>query len=156
MPSSDEATETPLLYFDDVAVGDVWDSPARTVTEADVLAFAELTGDHNPLHTDAQFAAQTPFGRPIMHGLLGLSLVAGLASLHPRMATLSFLRILEWSFLAPVFFGDTVHVRSEVLQMEPKGRGRRGIIVWGKELINSDGAIVQRGQTETLVQARPS
>src|SRR5262245_41641888 len=93
------------LYFDQIQVGDTWESPARTVTEADVVNFAGLTGDYNPLHVDHEFARGTPFGKPLAHGLLGLSLVAGLGSHSPWMRTVAFVRIREWNFIKPVFIG---------------------------------------------------
>jgi acyl dehydratase len=142
------------LTFDDVEVGDTWTSPARTITETDVVQFASLTGDFNPLHVDQEFARQTPFGKPIAHGLLGLSYVAGLGSHFPRMATLSFLRILEWNFIKPIHFGDTVHVETEILSKEPKARGRRGEITWKRSLVNQAGEVVQEGRTLTLVAGR--
>ncbi len=142
------------LTFDDVEVGDTWTSPARTITETDVVQFACLTGDLNPLHVDQEFARQTPFGKPIAHGLLGLSYVAGLGSHFPRMATLSFLRILEWNFIKPIHFGDTVHVETEILVKEPKARGRRGEITWKRSLVNQAGEVVQEGRTLTLVAGR--
>jgi acyl dehydratase len=142
------------LSFEDVAVGDTWISPARTITETDVVQFACLTGDFNPLHVDQEFARSTPFGQPIAHGLLGLSYVAGLGSHAPRMATLSFLRILEWNFVKPICFGDTVHVRTEILGIEPKARGRRAEITWQRELVNQAGDVVQIGRTLTLVAGK--
>lgn len=148
-----KSTDEPL-YFDDVEIGNQWETPGRAVTESDVLAFADLSGDHNPLHVDAEFAKSTPFGRQIAHGLYGLSLVAGLASHSPRMKTLSFLKILEWNFLHPIYFGDVVHVQTEALAKEPKARGRRGIITWRRRLINQDGQVVQEGTTQTLVEGR--
>lgn len=77
---------TEPLHFGDLAVGDHWTSFGRTVTETDVVNFAGMTGDYDPLHVDHEFARQTPFGKPIAHGLLGLSLVAGLASQCPSVA----------------------------------------------------------------------
>jgi acyl dehydratase len=142
------------LTFDDVEVGCTWDSPARTVTESDVVGFAGLTGDYNPLHVDHEFARGTPFGKPIAHGLLGLSFAAGLASHSPWMRTAAFTRICEWKFLKPIYIGDTVHVHTEVLSKEPKGRGRRGLIVWKRQVINQAGEVVQEGTTETLVECR--
>jgi acyl dehydratase len=142
------------LGFNDVEVGDVWESPARTVTEADVTLFAGLTGDFNPLHVDHEFAKNTPFGRPIAHGLLGLSLAAGLASRAPWMRTAAFLKIQEWSFLQPIHFGDTVHVQTEILAKEAKSRGRRGVVTWRRRLVNQAGVVVQEGITETLVDAK--
>ena len=113
------------LGYDELAIGDEWESPGRTVTEADVVAFAGLSGDFNPLHVDHAWAARGPFGRPVAHGLLGLALVSGLASHSPRVDTQAFLAILEWNFLLPIAFGDTVRVVSRVESIEPQARGRR-------------------------------
>src|SRR5687768_12140429 len=104
------------LYYDDVEPGQHWRSPARTIMASDVEQFADLTGDNNPLHLDEQFASQTPFGRPIAHGLLGMSLVAGLGSRSPSMHTAVFVRVLEWRFLHPIYIGDTVHVETMVME----------------------------------------
>jgi acyl dehydratase len=146
-----EATRaTDPLCFDDVAVGDFWLSPARTVQERDVLAFADLTGDRNPLHLDEEFARQTPFGRPIAHGLLGMSLVGGLGSRSPWLNTAVFVRVVEWRFARPLYVGDTVHVKTTVLDKGTPGR-RRGLITWKRQLINQHNDIVQEGTTETLV-----
>lgn len=147
-----EATqlETPLC-FDDFSVGDQWQSPERTVQEADVLAFADLTGDRNPLHLDEEFARQTPFRRPIVHGLFGMSLVAGLGSHSPCLDTAVFVRVVEWRFARPLYAGDTVHVKTIVVEKAPPGR-RRGLVTWKRQLINQNNEIVQEGTTETLVQ----
>ncbi len=144
-------TDKPL-YFDDVAIGDSWDSAARTITESDVHAFAGLTGDYNPLHVDHESAKTTLFGKPIAHGLLGVSIVAGLGSHSPHMRTVAFVRIREWSFLKPIFFGDTIHVRTEVIAKLVRGRGRRGLISWKRQLLNHAGVVVQEGIFETLVE----
>jgi acyl dehydratase len=144
--------KTKPLAFDEVAVGDVWESPARTITETDVVNFAGLTGDYNPLHVDHEFARNTPFGRPIAHGLLGLSFVAGLGSHSPLMRTVAFVRICEWNFLKPIYIGDTVHVRTEITAKELQGRGRRGLVTWKRQLINQTGNVVQEGLSQTLVE----
>lgn len=137
-------------YFEDFEVGQSWRSPARTVTETDVVNFACLTGDFDPLHVDHQHAQQTPFGKPIAHGLLGMSWVAGLASNSPRVHTIAFVTIREWNFLKPIYFGDTLHVLNEVLEKRPGGR-RRGHVSWRRQLINQSGEVVQEGVLETLV-----
>jgi acyl dehydratase len=142
------------LHFEDLAVGDEWESPRRTITEADVAAFAGLSGDFNPLHMDHESAAAGPFGRPVAHGLLGLSVVSGLGSQAPRVETLAFLEIAEWRFLEPIGFGDTVHVLTRVEGIEPKARGRRAIVTWHRQLINQHGKVVQEGRTRTLVRGR--
>jgi acyl dehydratase len=144
-----------LLYFDQVQAGDVWKSPARTVTETDVVNFAGLTGDFTPLHVDHEFARQTPFRRPIAHGLLGLSLLAGLSSRCPHMATLALVNVGEWKFLKPIYFGDTVHAVTEIIEKRAHGR-RRGAIVWNRRLVNQDDQTVQAGLIETLVEVAPA
>jgi len=147
--------EPQALYFNDVKVGDVWFSPGRTITEADIVFFASLTGDFNPLHVDHEYARQTPFGRPIAHGLLGLSYMAGLGSHSPRMRTVAFVRIVEWEFLKPIFPGDTIRIRTEVLSIEPRSRGRRALVRWQRQLLNQRDEVVQAGILETLVEGRP-
>jgi acyl dehydratase len=114
--------------------------------------FAGLTGDFNPLHMDHEFARQSHFGRPIAHGILGLSLVAGLGSHWPRVRTDAFISIQNWKFLKPVYFGDTVHVLTEVVEKGPRGR-RRGNVCWRRQLINQHGDVVQEGIFETLVSS---
>lgn len=147
------AARQEALSFDDVQVGDRWISQGRTITETDVVNFSGLTGDYNPLHVDHEYARGTPFGKPIAHGLLGMSLVAGLGSHSPAMRTAAFVRIIEWRFLKPLFIGDTVHVETEVVAMQANAR-RRGLITWVRRLVNQDGDIVQEGTTETLVQTQ--
>lgn len=114
--------------FDQVEIGDTWRSPSRTITEGDIVSFAGLTGDFNPLHVNHKFARSTPFGRPIAHGLLGLSLVAGLGSLSPNMNTTAFMRVVEWKFLHPIYIGDTVHVITEVVDKQSGGR-KHGLVI---------------------------
>ncbi len=142
------------LYFDDVEVGQEWESPGRTVTETDIVNFAGLSGDFNPIHMDHEFARRTPFRRPIAHGLLVLSLGSGLGLFSPPMRTLAVLTIREWQFKEPVFVGDTLRVHSKVLTKEVRGRGRRGVITWQRQILNQEQKIVQEGVTVTLVEGR--
>ena len=143
------------LYYDDVQVGDTWQSGARTVTETDVVMFAGLTGDFNPLHVDDEFARESFYGQRIAHGLYGTSLVAGLGSHSPLMRTEAFVAIRDWYFLKPMFLGDTMHVHTEVLEKRESGR-RRGTVVWKRQLINQKGEIVQSGLFESVVSRRKS
>jgi 3-hydroxybutyryl-CoA dehydratase len=142
----------PPLSFDDVKPGDIWHSPTRTITETDVVMFAGMTGDMNPLHVDHEYARNSPFGKPIAHGLLGLSLVAGLGCFSPWMQTAAFAGIAEWKFLKPLYVGDTVRVRTELMTKTAKGR-RHGLCQWRRSLLNQSGEIVQEGTFETLVKA---
>lgn len=142
------------LYFDDVEIGQEWESQGRTITEADIVNFAGLSGDFNPIHVDQEFAKHTPFRRPIAHGLLGLSIGSGLIVSQPLMRTLAFMEIREWQFKGPIFIGDTIRASTRVLQKEVRGRGRRGVITWQRRLINQEGKVVQEGITLTLVEGR--
>jgi 3-hydroxybutyryl-CoA dehydratase len=145
----------PTLSFDDLVIGDEWESPRRTVTQADVVLFAGISGDYNPIHVDHHAAERGPFGRPVAHGLLGLAIASGLLSQAPRLDTIAFLAILEWKFHHPILFGDTIHGISRVDALEPTGNGRRGVVTWTRRIYNQDDRLVQEGRTQTLVRARP-
>lgn len=140
------------LGFGDLKIGDEWISPGRTIGRAEVSLFAGLSGDFNPLHVDHDWAATGPYGQPIAHGLLGLAIASGLASQAPRVATVAFIRVVEWSFLKPIFFDDTIRVVSRVVELEPKSRGRRGLVTWKRTVFNQHDVIVQQGQTQSLVR----
>lgn len=142
------------LFFDDVQVGQEWLSPGRTVTEADIVNFAGLSGDFNPIHVDHDFAKGTLFRRPIAHGLLVWSISSGLIVNSPAMRTLAFTTVKEWHFKEPVFIGDTIRVRSKVVEIEVRARGRRAAITWQRQLLNQDGKMVQEGIIVTLVEGR--
>jgi 3-hydroxybutyryl-CoA dehydratase len=140
--------------FEDLVVGEEWESPRRTVTQGDVVLFAGLSGDFNPIHVDHSAADRSPFGRPVAHGLLGLAIASGLMSQAPRVDTLAFLAILEWRFHRPILFGDTIHGVSRVESLEPSKNGRRGVVTWYRRILNQEGHLVQEGRTQTLVRCR--
>lgn len=141
-----------VLTLQELSVGDEWLSLARTVTEADVAAFAGLSGDFNPIHVDHEFARKSPFRRPVAHGLLGMAIGSGLATTWPRVDTLALIAVLEWRFLEPVFVGDTLRMHTKVLFIEPRARGRRGVVTWLRRLINQHDKAVQEGTTQTMVR----
>lgn len=141
------------LHFDDLRVGQSWRSRGRTVTETDVVNFACLTGDFDPLHVNRVAAQELPFRQPIAHGLLGLSLVAGLGSTSPMIASLAFVSISNWEFVRPILFGDTLTVVNEIARLTAKGK-RRGHVVWNRKLVNQRGEVVQQGTFETIVARR--
>ena len=151
MPQGSQKLKT--LQFEDLNVGDSWTTPARTVTESDVVQFAAMTGDFNPLHMDHEFAAKGPFKKPVAHGLLGVSWVAGLGCNNPKVDTAAFVGIKEWSFLRPVYFGDTIHVESKIIGKGNTGK-RGGAVIWQHSVLNQRGKIVQQGVFETLVALR--
>ena len=142
------------LFFDDVEVGQEWESGGRTVTEADIVNYAGISGDFNPIHVDHEFAKTTPFRRPIAHGLLVLTIGSGLGVNCPPMRTLAFLQVREWNFREPVFIGDTVRLKSRLLEKTLRGRGRRGEMVWYRAVVNQAGKIVQDGVIVLLCEGR--
>jgi len=142
------------LYFDDVEIGQEWESFGRTVTETDIVNFAGLSGDFNPIHIDHVFAKTTVYRRPIAHGLLVQAIGSGLGLMFPPMRTLALMNMKEWHFREPVFIGDTIHVKIRVVEKEERSRGRRGVITWHRQIVNQDKKVVQEGITITLVDGR--
>ena len=106
------------LYFEEFASGQVLKSPGRTITEADIVHFAGLSGDFNQMHVDAAYSAKSYFEQRVAHGLLILSIASGLSVQTGVMegTVIAFREINEWKFLKPVFIGDTVYVELEVLE----------------------------------------
>ena len=103
------------LFFEEFQIGDATDSVGRTITEADIVNFAGISGDYNLIHTDAEYARGHLFGQRVAHGLLVLSVASGLAVRLGFMEdTIVAFRGLDWRFTAPVFAGDTVRVRVTV------------------------------------------
>ena len=112
-------------YYEEMQVGDRREFSGMTITEAHVVNFAGVTGDHFGLHLDAEYARTTPFKQRVAHGLLVLSCGAGLVPILPGRMT-AFLGMEEVRFTAPVFFGDTIHPRMEVLEKSDRAPGRGG------------------------------
>jgi acyl dehydratase len=141
-------------YFDDIEVGEEYESPGRTVTESDIVLFAGLSGDYNVLHTDAEFMKQSPFGERIAHGLLGLSMQAGLFTRATQAyATLAFVG-LRWRFKNPIKIGDTIRLRAKVASKRETSKPDRGLITVERTVLNQRGEVVQEGQTDLLVERR--
>ncbi|MHA6629476.1 MaoC/PaaZ C-terminal domain-containing protein [Pseudonocardia sichuanensis] len=144
------------MYFEDFAVGQEFTTPARTVTEADVVSFAAWTGDYNPLHTDAEFARTTRFGERLAHGLLGTSLCLGLMARTGIFegSAVALLGIDGWRFRAPILIGTTVHCLVTVLGCRPTSRGDAGVVQRRFTLLDQDGTTLQEGRMDVLVAIR--
>jgi acyl dehydratase len=138
------------LYFDDFHVGQKFFTKSRTITEADVVNFAGLSWDHNQLHTDAEYAADTQFKKRIAHGLLGVIAHAGLSYQLTEDSILALLEI-TWQFKAPIYFGDTIHVEQVVKEMRESSKGDRGVLTFAKKVINQRNEVVQTGTTTILL-----
>lgn len=145
------------LYFEEFTVGDEVTSVGRTITEADIVAFAALTGDWNQIHTDAEYARATPFGERIAHGLLGLSVATGLAVRLGFMedTVIAFMEIGEWQFRAPIRIGDTIRLRASVQELRPMRRLGGGYVTFKVVLLNQRDETLQRGTWTVLMKSRP-
>lgn len=144
------STVQTALTFEELQIGQRWLSESRVIALEDVYEFAELTGDRDRLHVDPDFAARGPFGKPVAHGMLGMSILAGLSSTAPFVKTAALVDIRSWVFLRPLFPGDSVHVVTEVVDLKPHGR-RHGEVHWHRQLINQKGEKIQEGVLVTLV-----
>jgi len=134
--------------FEDLRVGQTFATPARTVTEADVVAFADLTGDHHPQHTDAAWAARSPFGERIAHGMLIVSYAVGLVPLDPARV-LALRRLRDVVFKRPVGFGDTISVEGKVEQLRWVS-DEAGLVSCRWSILNQRGELCARAAVEVL------
>jgi acyl dehydratase len=139
--------------FGEFTVGQRFETPGRTVTEADIMAFAGLTGDYNPVHTDEVFAANTGFGTRIAHGPMGIGMAFGLASrLDLIDGTVVALLGVNWLFKSPVKPGDTIKVLIEVLSMRDTKHPERGVLELGLAIVDQRGTIKQSGAAQLLMR----
>jgi acyl dehydratase len=144
------------LYFEDVEVGFRFETPSRTVTEADLVAFAGVSGDFNPLHTDARFAAESIYGERIAHGALVLSITTGLRQRVGLFdgTLMGLLEIRSWRFTAPVRIGDTVRVACEITELRETSKPDRGIMVQRIDVLGENDAAVAGGEFVMLLRRR--
>jgi len=148
MPAAITDTLSWWAPFEALEVGQSFTTRGRTVTEADVVAFAALTGDWHPQHADAHWAAASPFGERIAHGLLVVSLAAGLVPFDPgRVVALR--RVADATFKRPVRFGDTLRVEGRVAELGSAGDDA-GLVTLAWTIVNQDGRAVCRARVEVL------
>jgi len=144
-------------YFEEFSAGQRVLTAGRTITEADVVGFAGLTGDFNQIHTDAEFARQAFYGQRIAHGLLGLAIASGLAVQTGVMegTVLAFREVNDWKFSRPVFLGDTLHATLEVVSTKPVPRLGGGSVELRVSVNNQRDETVMAGVWTVLMQSRP-
>ena len=146
---------SPELDWDDAEVGASCLSPEYLVTEARVMAYADLTGDHTPVHTDEAYAKTTPFGTRVAHGLFGLSIADGLKTKSELRFVPGMSLGWDWSFVAPIKLNDTLRVRFQVgSKRESKSRPGWGILILPSELINQRDEVVQKGEHRLMIPKR--
>jgi len=144
------------LFYEDLHVGQVFESVGRTVTDHDVMTFAGISGDFNQLHTDDEFAKNSNFGTRIAHGVLVLGIATGLTQ---RMGIFDGSAIallgLEWDFKGPVKINDTIHLRMTIGSMRESKKGDRGVVVRNYEILNQRDEVVQTGKISVMIRKRP-
>lgn len=141
--------------FEELEIGLEIETPGRTITEADVVLFAGLSGDQNPLHTDAEYAKGTLFGERVAHGILGLAVASGLAWRTGLLeGTAEALTGIDWKFRAPIRLGDTVRLRVEVRQKKPAPRLGGGFVTFAATLLNQRDQVVQKGTWTLLIRSK--
>jgi acyl dehydratase len=141
------------LTFDQFNPGDAFSSPARTVTEADVVAFAGLSGDFNPLHTDEEFARSTPFGARIAHGMLSAAMATGMANwigIFEGTTIALIEQVIQYK--GAVKFGDTLHLELKVLQKKEASKPDRGLVFFETHVCNQEGKAVIEGQWTLMMK----
>src|SRR2546426_4567806 len=146
----------PGRYFEDIQLGEEYESPGRTVTETDIVLFAGLSGDYNVLHTDAEFMKKSIFGERIAHGLLGLAIQSGLFYRTGRVYATLALGGLKWKFKGPIKIGDTIRLRTRVASKRETSKADRGVVIVERTLLNQRDEVVQEGETELVVERRPA
>lgn len=147
---------SPEKYWDDASIGDVCVSPSITVTEQMINTYADLTGDHTPVHVDEEYAKTTEFGTRVAHGLFGLSLADGLKTKSDYRFFPGMSLGWTWDFAGPIKINDTVHVKFTVGSMRAsKSKPGWGIVVLPSELINQHGVTVQKGEHRLMILRRP-
>ena len=144
-------------YFDDFTLGDVIESPRRTITSTDIVNFACLSGDFNEVHTNWEYAKTTPFGEPIAHAPLIYAIMGGLnyASGINDGTLLAVIGIDEWRMHKPVKHGDTVHLRATVISKTETSKRDRGVVAFQREFINQLGETVQSMKATFMYKRRP-
>lgn len=145
------------MWFEEFEAGQQVITPARTITESDIVSFAGLSGDYNQIHTDAEFARTTPFGQRVAHGILGLAIASGLAMRTGVLegTVIAFREINNWKFTNPVYIGDTIHVVLNVIETKPIPRVGGGSIVIELEVKNQRDDVTMKGTWTALIANKP-
>jgi acyl dehydratase len=135
-------------FYEDLEVGEEHESPARTITEADIVNFSAISGDWSPVHTDEEYCKQTPYKTRIAHGLLGLAAVEGLKQRIPAFAEVRYMASLYWNykFTGPILIGDTIRIRVKIASKRETKKPDRGIVVEYVTMLNQRDEVVQEGE----------
>ncbi|HYL81680.1 MAG TPA: MaoC/PaaZ C-terminal domain-containing protein [Candidatus Acidoferrum sp.] len=140
-------------HYEDMQVGEEYESPARTITETDIVNFSAISGDWSPVHSDEEACKKCPYGTRIAHGLLGLAVSEGLKFRIPEFASARYMASLYWNykFTGPILMGDTIRVRVKIQSKRETKKPDRGIVVEYVTMLNQRGEIVQEGEHGLMV-----
>lgn len=143
-------------FFEDFIVGERFVSSARTITESDIVQFAGISGDYNPIHTDKEFSKTTPFGRRVAHGLLITSIATGLIAQSGLLegTVIAFREIRNWKFTRPTFIGDTIHVVTEVIETKELRRLGGGAVIILVDVKNQNNQTLMKGKWTALMAGK--
>lgn len=141
------------LTFEQFNLDAVFKSQSRTVTEADVVNFAGLSGDFNPLHTDEEFGKTTPFGTRIAHGMLIAAMATGMSNWTGVFegTTIALMEQLI-QYKGATNFGDTIHLELKVIEKKETSKPDRGIVIFETRVVNQDGKAVIEGKWTLMMK----
>jgi acyl dehydratase len=146
------------LYYHDLEIGKVYRSAGRTATEADNTMFCMISGDWNPIHANAAYAAETRFGERVIPGLFGVSLITGAMGQWGifEESILAMLNLKDWEFKAPILIGDTIYVEMEILGKRLTSKGDTGIVERRFTLLTHEGKLLQTGCSDMMILVSPA
>lgn len=148
---------TPQAYFEDFGEGEEIITRGRTISRADVVQFAGVSGDFDPLHVDTEFGKRSIFGKNVAHGLCVLSVASGLIGGTGIFSNLmAFYGMEDWKFRGPLFFGDTIRVRIRVLKRKESSKPDRGNVRLSIDILNQRDEVLQQGIWNLLVRKKGS
>lgn len=147
----------PQLFADDLVIGQTFQGEGRVIGDDEFVAFARLTGDDHPIHYDDAYAAKTRFGKRLAHGLLLMAMTAMGATPMSRRLEDSMVAFAEQKcrFVQPVFVGDIVSSRFEIVAIEPKPHRNAALVRMKVTLVKGDDDIVLEGEHAYLILCRP-
>ena len=145
-------------YYEDMQVGEEYESPARTITETDIVNFSAFSGDWSPVHSDEEYCKRTPYKIRIAHGLLGLALTEGLKFRIPELMGARYMASLYWNykFTAPILVGDTIRLKVRIQSKRETKKPDRGIVVEGVTMLNQRNEVVGEGEHGLMTWRRPA
>jgi acyl dehydratase len=146
------------VLFSELFVGSEFIGSGRTLTEADLSIACMVSGDWHPIHSDESYARQRGLPGRLFQGSFGILIATGMATALPHFSDeiVGATGIREWTYRTPLFVGDTVHVRSVILDKRVTSDGKRAVIERTLSLINQKDAIVQEGIAGTMVRLKPT